>query len=42
VRIEVPGVKMDEIDISVTGDTLTIRRGADGPGGGKGRGIPVL
>ncbi|MBA7670210.1 Alpha-crystallin [subsurface metagenome] len=25
VRIEVPGMKMDEIDISVTGDTLTIK-----------------
>ena len=25
VRVEVPGVKMDEIDISVTGDTLPLK-----------------
>lgn len=35
VRVEVPGVKMDDIDISVTGDTLTIKGERKAPAGVK-------
>lgn len=35
VRVEVPGVKMDDIDISVTGDTVTIKGERKAPEGVK-------
>lgn len=35
VRVEAPGVKIDDIDISVTGDTLTIKGERKAPGGVK-------
>jgi len=35
VRVEVPGVKMDDIDISMSGETLTIKGERTAPAGVK-------
>ena len=35
VRVEVPGVKMEDIDISMTGDTFTIKGEQKAPAGVK-------